>query len=125
MFSIVATSIKLIAEQSWPCRGYSQQIPDLAYERSSFLGMVPENTIGRKPLNTELIYVDAPVEAIRRRLLAGYGFAWMSETAISPELRSGAVVPIGGNDRIASMSITAYANPASFEDSARDRWTLL
>jgi DNA-binding transcriptional LysR family regulator len=102
-----------------------QPIPYLAYERSSFLGMVVENTIGRKALTTELIYVDALVEAIKRRLLAGYGFAWMPETAILPELRSGVVVPIGGNDWIASMSITAYANPSSFDDSARDLWNLL
>ena len=84
-----------------------------------------ENTIGRKPLNTELIYVDALVEAIKRRLLAGYGFAWMPEAAALPELRKGAVVPSGGHDRIARMSITAYANPASFDDSARDLWTFL
>lgn len=121
----VATAEQVRA-QGWDLdRRGKQPIPYLAYERSSFLGMVVENTIGRKPLTTELIYVDALVEAIKRRLLAGYGFAWMPETAILPELRSGVVVPIGGNDWIASMSITAYANPSSFDDSARDLWNLL
>ena len=39
-------------------------IPYLAYERSSFLGMVVENAIDRKPLNVEKIYVDSLVETI-------------------------------------------------------------
>lgn len=100
-------------------------IPCLSYERSSFLGMVVENTIGRKPLNAETIYVDALVEAIKRRLLSGFGFAWMPETAISSELQKGIVVPIGGEDWIANMSISAYSNTAACDPATRDLWNRL
>jgi len=73
----------------------------------------------------ETIYVDALVEAIKRRLLAGAGFAWMPETAIAAELAAGEVVQIGGEGWVAPMTISAFSNPANFDQTARDFWTLL
>lgn len=100
-------------------------IPYLAYERSSFLGMVVENTIDRKPLNAETIYVDGLVETIKRRLLAGGGFAWMPETAISSELAQGLIVPIGDDDWRASLTISAFSNPKLFDHTALELWQSL
>ena len=100
-------------------------IPYLAYERSTFLGMVVDDTVDGQTLSVETIYVDALVEAIKRRLLAGAGFAWMPETAIAAELAAGKVVQIGGEGWVAPMTISAFSNPANFDQTAWDFWTLL
>lgn len=100
-------------------------IPYLAYERSSFLGMVVENIIGRQPLNVEKIYVDSLVETIKRRLVTGSGFAWMPETAIAAELANGVLVPIGDESWCTSLTISALSNPAAFDPTARKLWELL
>jgi DNA-binding transcriptional LysR family regulator len=103
----------------------SPPIPYLAYEKSSFLGMVVEATVDRKPLNTETIYVDGLVETIKRRVLKGSGFAWMPETAISAELADGSLVPIGSDTWRARLTVSALANPATFDPIARELWDLL
>ena len=100
-------------------------IPYLAYERSSFLGMVVETTVGRQPLNAETIYVDGLVETIKRRLMTGSGFAWMPETAISAELAEGALVPIGDDAWCATLTIAALSNPANFDQTTQKLWELL
>jgi DNA-binding transcriptional LysR family regulator len=100
-------------------------IPYLAYERSSFLGMVVESAIDRKPLNAEKIYVDSLVETIKRRLLRGGGFAWIPETAISAELAAGSVIPVGNEDWCTSMSISALSNPSALDHTALEFWDRL
>jgi len=100
-------------------------IPYLAYERSSFLGMVVENTVGQRPLNAETIYVDGLVETIKRRLMKGSGFAWMPETAISAELAEGLLIPIGNDKWSTSLTISALSNPATFDQTTRELWNLL
>ncbi|WP_240705199.1 LysR family transcriptional regulator [Pacificoceanicola onchidii] len=100
-------------------------IPHLAYERSSFLGMVVENTIERHMLNAETIYVDGLVETIKRRLLKGSGFAWMPETAISAELANGVLVPVGDDSWSTTLTISALSNPEAFDTTARKLWDLL
>lgn len=101
------------------------EIPYLAYERTSFLGIVVEHTIGRKPFHVETIYVDGLVEAIKRRLLAGSGFAWMPETAIQSELANGTLQQIGDDSWVAHLTIAAYANPSHFDKTTRDVWDVL
>ena len=100
-------------------------IPYLAYDRATFLGMVVENTVDQKPFNAEAIYVDGLVETIKRRLLAGSGFAWLPETAISAELDAGLVVPIGGDEWTTSLTISALSDPAAFDQTALDLWEQL
>ncbi|MGB7269653.1 MAG: LysR family transcriptional regulator [Albidovulum sp.] len=97
-------------------------IPYLAYESTSFLGMVVENTIGRKPLDAETIYVDSLVETIKRRLMIGGGFAWMPETAISAELAAGLVVPVGNHEWCTELTISALSNTAIFDQTAGAVW---
>ena len=100
-------------------------LPYLAYEQSSFLGMVVESTVGQKPMNVETIYVDGLVETIKRRLLKGSGFAWMPESAVANELAEGTLVPIGDETWCAPLTIAALANPAAFAPQARALWDLL
>lgn len=100
----------------------SVEIPYLAYEKSSFLGIVVDRAIGGKPFNAKTIYVDALVEAIKRRLVAGSGFAWMPETSIQKELAEGTLVPIGGKTWTAQMMICAYADTSLFDATTRRVW---
>ncbi|WP_299644625.1 LysR family transcriptional regulator [uncultured Ruegeria sp.] len=100
-------------------------IPYLAYDRSSFLGMVVENTVDRKPQNTETIYVDSLVETIKRRLMTGSGFAWMPETAIAEELDQGVLVPVGDDAWCATLTISAFSNPISLDRIAYQLWQRL
>lgn len=100
-------------------------IPYLAYDRSTFLGMVVESTIDNRPLNAKTIYIDGLVEALKRRLVSGGGFAWMPETAISSELAEGKVLQVGDKKWIAPMTIAAFSNPLTFDQTASEFWDLL
>lgn len=100
-------------------------IPYLAYDRSSFLGMVVENTIERQSFNVETIYVDGLVETIKRRLLKGSGFAWMPQTAIFSELANGDLVQIGDESWCTKLTVSALSDPASLNPTARKLWDLL
>ncbi|MEM9581061.1 MAG: LysR family transcriptional regulator, partial [Pseudomonadota bacterium] len=100
-------------------------IPYLAYEQSSFLGMVVDSIIGHKRLNVETIYVDGLVETIKRRLMNGSGFAWMPHSAVGSELSTGALVPIGDTGWQTRLTIAALANPATFSAQSRQLWELL
>ncbi len=100
-------------------------IPYLAYERSSFLGMVVENTVGKRALNVQTIYVDSLVETIKRRLARGSGFAWLPETAVATELADGSLVPIGDAAWCTDLTISALANPLAIDPRAREVWDQL
>ncbi|MEL6508330.1 MAG: LysR family transcriptional regulator [Pseudomonadota bacterium] len=123
---IPVAAAEAVRHHGWTLDGPSDApIPYLAYERSSFLGMVVEHTVDRKPMHVDTIYVDGLVEAIKRRMLAGGGFAWIPQTAIAAELAAGRVVPIGGADWTGSLTITAFADPAGFDPVAQELWDRL
>jgi DNA-binding transcriptional LysR family regulator len=97
-------------------------IPFLAYEPSTFLGMVVGSALEGKSLNAETIYIDGLVETIKRRVLKGSGFAWMPQTAVAAELEDGRLVQIGDETWTARLTIAALANPSSFDPIAREFW---
>ena len=100
-------------------------IPYLAYEPSTFLGMVVDSMLEGKGLNTEMIYVDGLVETIKRRVLKGSGFAWMPETAVADEMAEGRLTLIGDKTWTTRLTIAALANPASFDHVAQVAWDTL
>lgn len=100
-------------------------IPYLAYEPSSFLGMVVDSTLEGKPLHAEVIYVDGLVETIKRRVLKGSGFAWMPQSAVADEIGDGALVQIADDAWTARLTIAALANPATFDPVAEEVWGML
>lgn len=100
-------------------------IPYLAYEPSSFLGMVVDSTLEDKPLNIETIYVDGLVETIKRRVLKGSGFAWMPHSAVADELNDGVLVPIADDTWTARLTIAALADTTAFDSVAQDVWKML
>lgn len=115
-----------VRTQGWDLsRNDTPAIPYLAYERSTFLGMVVEATIGKKRLNAETIYVDALVETIKRRVVRGSGFAWLPETSIADELADGSLVQIGDADWSTTLTISALANSAALDPAGRAFWDRL
>jgi len=103
----------------------SPRIPYLAYEQSSFLGMVVDSITGQKRMHAETIYIDSLVETIKRRLLSGSGFAWMPRTSIEAELASGQLRAIGDASWSTHLTIAALANPATFSRQAKAVWQAL
>lgn len=103
----------------------SPRIPYLAYEPSSFLGMVADSLLeGREP-DVETIYFDGLVETIKRRVLKGSGFAWLPQTAVVDELADGRLVQIGDATWTTHLTIAALANPDSFDCVAQAVWDKL
>ncbi|MEP4194021.1 MAG: LysR family transcriptional regulator [Aliishimia sp.] len=100
-------------------------IPYLAYDHSSFLGMVVDSIVGQKQMNIETIYIDGLVETIKRRLLNGSGFAWMPESAIKAELASGGLMAVGDATWRTQMTISALANPAALAPQTQVLWDKL
>ena len=112
--------------QGWDLgRTSGPAIPYLAYEPSSFLGMVVDSAMDTASLHIETIYVDGLVETIKRRVLKGSGFAWMPETAVSQELANGSLVQIADDTWTARLTIAALANPATFDPVAQEVWQQL
>lgn len=103
----------------------SPRIPYLAYEPSTFLGMVVDNMLDGRDLNAEVIYVDGLVETIKRRVLKGSGFAWMPHTAVAEELADGSLLQIGDDVWTTRLTIAALANPAGFDPIAHEVWAKL
>ena len=116
-------SARSVDEFGWDlARKDAPPIPYLAYERSSFLGMVAENIVGKRSFEAETIYVDSLVETIKRRLLAGSGFAWLPETSVESELANGSVVTIGNETWSAKLTLSALSNPSVLDQRARQVW---
>jgi DNA-binding transcriptional LysR family regulator len=124
LFPVAASAPAL--SQGWDLGNASNPpIPYLAYEPSTFLGMVVGRTLEGKTLNAETIYVDGLVETIKRRVLKGSGFAWMPQTAVAEELADGRLVQIGDETWATRLTITALANPTSFDPVAQEVWDKL
>lgn len=100
-------------------------LPYLAYEPSTFLGMVVESTVGARSIHAQVIYIDSLVETIKRRVLNGSGFAWMPQTAVAEELAEGTLVRIGDDSWTAQLTIAALGNEAGFDPVARRVWERL
>lgn len=111
------------AQHGWDLdRNSGPPIPYLAYEPSSFLGMVVDSIKDNQKICAETIYVDGLVETIKRRVQRGSGFAWMPETAISSEIADGSLVQIANEEWTTPLTIAALANPIMFDAVAQEVW---
>ena len=123
---IPVAATKQALAQNWALGNNSAPpIPYLAYEPSTFLGMVVDSMLEGKALNAEMIYVDGLVETIKRRVLKGSGFAWMPQTAVADEMAEGRLTRIGDKTWTTRLTIAALANPASFDHVAQVAWDTL
>ncbi len=120
----VAASAPVLAH-GWHLDRATAPIPYLAYEPSTFLGLVTDSLLEGKSLNAETIYIDGLVETIKRRVLKGSGFAWLPQSSIAEELADGRLVQIGDAQWTTPLTIAALAEPNSFDAVARLVWSKL
>ncbi len=96
--------------------------PYLAYERSSFLGAVVDQTLGKQQVHLNVQYVDGLVEAIKRRVLNGVGIGWLPYSAIRAELENGVVQQVGSASQEAQMTLSVFSSPERLNDKGREVW---
>ncbi|KIC15207.1 LysR family transcriptional regulator [Leisingera sp. ANG-Vp] len=113
-------------DQSWDLDGSSRTpIPYLGYDPSSFLGSVVDQTIGSRTPPLSLCYMDALTEAIKRRLLAGSGMAWLPESVVAEELASGQVTRIGGPEWQAELTLSLFCSLDRLDKTGMQVWDAL
>ncbi|MFK7755176.1 MAG: LysR family transcriptional regulator [Sedimentitalea sp.] len=111
------------ARHGWAMPGTPKRpLPYLAYEPSSFLGTVVDQTIGKRPTHLDKRYVDGLVEAIKRRTLAGSGMAWLPESAIREDLGRGDLVALAARDWDATLDLSLFCSPARLDATGRAVW---
>lgn len=112
-----------IASHGWQLPGTaSNPVPYLAYERTSFLGAVIDQTISKQNLYLSVRYVDGLVEAIKRRVLNGSGIGWLPHSAIREELAEGRVEQIGPAALKAQMTLSVFCSPSRLDENGREVW---
>lgn len=103
----------------------SPQIPYLAYDPSSFLGTVVDQTIGRRTPPLALCYMDALTEAIKRRTLAGSGMSWLPEGAVAAEMSDGRIVRVGGESWDAPLTLSLFCSLDRLDKTGQAVWETL
>lgn len=106
-------------------RPVADPIPYLGYDPSSFLGTVVEQTIGQRGPLLSLFYMDALTEAIKRRMLAGGGIAWLPESSVALEIEAGAVVRVGGKSWEAALTLSLFCSIERLDETGRIMWETL
>ncbi|WP_108814356.1 LysR family transcriptional regulator [Loktanella sp. Alg231-35] len=112
-----------IASKGWVLPGTAQKpAPYLAYERTSFLGTVVEQTIGNQLVHLNVRYVDALVEAIKRRVLSGSGIGWLPYSSVQTELAAGTLEQVGPPELEAQMTLSVFCSPERLDEKGLEVW---
>lgn len=100
-------------------------MPYLGYDPSSFLGTVVDLTIGTREPKLALRYMDALTESIKRRTLAGSGIAWLPESAVADEIARGELVPVGGPEWQATLTLSLFCSLDRLDKTGQFVWEAL
>ena len=100
-------------------------IPYLAYDPSSFLGTVVDQTIGRREPPLTLCYMDALTEAIKRRTLAGGGLSWLPDSVVASEIADGRIVKVGGESWEATLTLSLFCSLDRLDKTGQAVWEAL
>ena len=117
--------VPIVVEQS--ARGeraydiYSRLLKD----RIIFLGTVVDHTIGKRKPPLTLRYMDALTEAIKRRVLSGSGVAWLPASVVCDELASGKLMPVGGPEWEATLTLSLFCSLDRLDSTGRLVWEAL
>ncbi len=100
----------------------SKEIPYLGYDPSSFLGTVVDQSIGKRKPPLKLRYMDALTESIKRRVLSGSGIAWLPASAVTDEIASGHLSPVGGPEWEATLTLSLFCSLDRLDMTGRRVW---
>jgi DNA-binding transcriptional LysR family regulator len=112
-----------IASNGWALPGIAKApAPYLAYERTTFLGTVVDQTIGKQLVHLNVRYVDGLVEAIKRRVLNGSGIGWLPYSSVQTELAAGTLEQIGPPELQAQMTLSVFSSPQRLDEKGLEVW---
>lgn len=112
-----------IEEHGWALPGSPQApVPYLAYERTSFLGTVVEQTLGQQKVHLDVRYVDGLVEAIKRRVLSGSGIGWLPLSSVHAEVAAGILEQVGPPEFHAQMTLSVFSSPERLDEKGLEVW---
>ena len=104
----------------------------LAFPPDSFLGRVMYEQVFSALLqnhNVEIVHESVFLAGVKEMLLAGLGMAWLPESLVERELKSGALVALttpGGVFKPVTLQLGLYRSPHPGYPEAMDRvWTML
>lgn len=100
-------------------------IPYLSYGTASFFAQALAQLFAERPLPLVTVYENAMSAGLKAMALAGHGVAWIPESLIAEELRTGALVPAGGTDWYLSSDIRLYRNRARARPSVETFWSAI
>ncbi|HMG50649.1 MAG TPA: LysR family transcriptional regulator [Inquilinus sp.] len=85
----------------------------LSYGTGSFFGHGLVKLFARRPLPLAVVYENAMSAGLKAMALAGRGLAWIPESLVAEELRSGALVRAGGPSWTLVVEIRLYRASAN------------
>ncbi|MFP7570274.1 substrate-binding domain-containing protein [Marivita sp. S2033] len=112
--------------QGWDLSAQNgDDIPYLGYDPASLLGTVVDQTIGTRKPRLALCYMDALVEALKRRALYGSGVAWLPEGSVAGEIAQGLLVPVGGKEWQATLTLSLFCSVDRLDRVGKAVWDAL
>ncbi len=100
-----------------------EPMPLLGYTRGSFLGAVVEHVLESHRMTLRRRHTDAFAEALKSLALEGAGIAWLPERAIASALATARLVPAGGSDWEAEMTLSMFTEPARLDAGGLKVWS--
>lgn len=100
-------------------------VPYLSYGTASFFAQALAQLFLRKPLPLVTVYENAMASGLKAMALEGHGVAWIPESLMSQELRSGALVAAGDADWSLATDIRLYRNRTRSRAAIEDFWSAL
>ena len=100
-------------------------IPYLSYGTASFFAQALAQLFAHKPLPLVTVYENAMSAGLKAMAIAGHGVAWIPESLIREEMRTGALVPAGGREWFLESDIRLYRNRARARPSVELFWSAL
>lgn len=103
----------------------TETIPFLSYGTASFFAQALAHLFAIKPLSLITVYENGMSSGLKAMALAGRGVAWIPESLIRDELRSGALVQAGGREWFLQSDIHLYRNRTRARVSVELFWSAL
>lgn len=119
--------------QPWHAMVQERPVPVLAYSEASGLGRImrarmrtlfSERVEAALPQGVSVVFTAHHAVLLKTMALEGRGVAWLPESLIADELRSGALVPAGSAEWSLPIEIRLYRQRAEMSPVAEALWAL-
>jgi len=99
----------------------------LAYTRNCFLGRIMETLLEKAgdQFYWQTMYENSMGDAVKGMAVQGFGFTWLPESIIAPELANGSLVIAADEDWAPEFEIRLYRSKQRNRSNVEDFWRLL